>query len=486
MGSWTLWIGFNACVLVLLALDLGFAQRRARRMSMGEAAAWSALWIGLSVAFGLWILHSHGRGPGLEFFTGYLIEKSLSADNLVLILLLFRSFDVEERFQHRVLFWGVLGAMVLRGAFIGAGVALVREFDWIFFVFGGLLVVAGVRLLTRSGHMPGVERNPLVRWAQKHLAAGSGTAGENFFVRENGSLRVTQLFLALLMVESVDVLFALDSIPAVFGVTRDPFIVYSSNICAILGLRAMFSLFAVLPMEYIGQGVAVILVFIGAKMLSEPWVHVPNYISLCVVGLVLAVSIIGSYISKRVAKREGFGALAGKRREKAANDFFQEGRRRLQPLLRDWSKDEELAQLLNAVAPCVTVGIAVTPEHFEAIRKANGLPRLADVPPDQDAMEFELHFGGDARLDILTTKAPGAGGAIARFLEKSGEGIQQVELETSDVNRATEILRARFGQASIYPATRPGADGTRVNFFLIAAAGGKKLLVELVEPEKQE
>jgi tellurite resistance protein TerC len=481
MGSWTLWVGFNACILVLLALDLGWAQRRVRRMSLGEAATWSALWIGLSVAFGLWILHSHGRGPGLEFFTGYLIEKSLSADNLVLILLLFRSFDVDERFQHRVLFWGVLGAMVLRGALIGAGVVLIREFDWILFVFGGLLIVAGVQLLAHSGRMTVSEPNRLVRWVQAQFASGSTGEAGSFFASEGGSLRVTQLFLVLLMVESVDALFALDSIPAVFGVTRDPFIIYSSNICAILGLRAMFFLFAAVPQEYIGQGVAAILVFIGAKMLADPWVNVPNYISLCVVGLVLAVSIIGSYLSKRVAKREGFGALSGKRREKAANDFFQEGRRRLQPLLRKWSEDEELARLLNALAPRVTVGIAVTAETFAAIRKANGSPRLADVPPDQDAMEFELHFGGDVRLDILTTKAPGAGGAIAKFLDKSGEGIQQVEIETSDVDRATEILRARFGVSPIYPATRPGANGTRVNFFLVAAAEGKKLLVELVE-----
>ncbi len=470
MGSWTLWIGFNACVLVLLALDLGLWQRRARRIALWEAAAWSALWIGLSVAFGLWIWHSHGRGPGLEFFTGYLIEKSLSADNLVFILLIFRSCDMEERFQHRILFWGVLGAIVLRGGLIAAGVALIREFDWILYVFGGLLVVAGIRLLTRSGHIPRAERNPLVRWAQKHLASGGG-AGGSFFVRENGALRITRLFLVLLMVESADLVFALDSITAVFGVTRDPFIVYTSNICAILGLRAMFSLFAVLPMEYIGQGVAVVLVFVGAKMLSAPWVQIPNYISLWVVGLVLVISIIGSYLSKRDAIRQGFGALAGKRRKKAASEFFQEGRRRLQPLLREWLKDEELARLLNAVEPRVTVGIAVTPENFVAIRAANSLPRLADVPPDQDAMEFELHFGEDVRLDILTTKAPAGGGAIAKFLDKFGEGIQQVEIETSDVDRVTEILRERFGQAPIYAATRPGADGTRVNFFLGRSTG---------------
>jgi len=487
MGSWTLWIWFNACVLVLLALDLGLAQRRARRMSLGEAAAWSALWIGLSLAFGLWILHSHGRGPALEFFTGYLIEKSLSTDNLVVILLLFQSFAVEERYQHRVLFWGVLGAIVLRGGLVGAGVALIREFSWVLYVFGAFLVVAGIRLLARSGQMPRSDRNPLVRWAQKRLASGSGGAGGNFFVREGGSLRITQLFLVLLMVESADAILALDSIPAVFGVTRDPFIVYTSNICAILGLRAMFSLFAVLPLEYVGHGVAVILVFVGAKMLSAPWVHVPNYISLCVVGLVLAISIAASSFSKRGVQstvRLGAGALAGKWREQAANSFFLEGRRRVLPVLRLWSEDEELARLLNASAPGLTVGITVTPEHFEAIRKANGTPKLADVPPDQDAMEFELHFGGGVRLDILTTKAPGGHGAIARFLQKSGEGIQQVEIETSDVDRATEILRARFGQNPIYPATRRGADGTRVNFFLVAAADGKKLLVELVEPNK--
>jgi len=488
MRGWTFWIGFNVAVLALLAIDLGLTRRNARRIPPWEMAGWSGLWIALSLAFGLWILHTHGREPALEFFTGYLIEKSMSADNLLVMLMIFHSFGVKERFQHRVLFWGIFGAIALRGALIGAGATLLREFHWAFYLFGAFILLLGLRLLLRAGQSPLPREGPAVRWARKHLASAEGDAGGRFFVREDGSsLRVTQLFLVLLAVESADAIFAFDSIPAVFGVTRNPFIVYSSNICAVVGLRAMYSLFAILPMESIGLGAAAILIFIGAKMLAEPWIKVPNCVSFCVVASSLAASIIAGVFSRRKmreADRTPYQDLAGRECADAARKIFAEGRSRIAGILSLWAEDEEMAKLLAVPEPRLTTGVAVTPENFQAIHKANGSPRLAEVPPDQDAMEFELHFADGVQLDILTTKAPTAKGAIARFLDKFGEGIQQVEIETSDVDRAAAILRKRFGQTPIYPATRPGAGGTRVNFFLVTGPDRKKLLIELVELRK--
>ncbi len=301
MGTPALWFGFNACVLALLALDLGIFHRRARAVSLREAAAWSALWVTISLGFNLWIWLAHGPAPAAEFFTGYLVEKSLSLDNLFVFLLVFRAFGVESRFQHRVLFWGVLGALVMRGTLIGIGVVLVSRFSWILVALGAFLVVAGVRMLFRGQPEIHPERNPVLRWARVLFPIAHGDTGQRFWVRENGRRAVTTLFLALVVLEGADLVFALDSVPAIFGITRDPFLVYTSNVCAILGLRAFYFLLAgVLPFfRYINAGISAVLIFVGGKMIAEPWLRVPTRVSLAVVAALLAASVAASLLAAR-------------------------------------------------------------------------------------------------------------------------------------------------------------------------------------------
>jgi tellurite resistance protein TerC len=301
MGTPALWIGFNACVLALLALDLGILHRRARATSLREAAFWSAFWVALSLGFNLWILLAHGAAHAAEFFTGYLVEKSLSLDNIFVFLLVFRAFGIEPRFQHRVLFWGVMGALVMRGALIGIGAVLVNRFDWILVAMGAFLVVAGVRMLFHEHRELHPERNPFLRWARAFLPVAEGETGQRFFVRENGRLAITTLFLALLVLETADLIFAFDSVPAVFGITRDPFLVYTSNVCAILGLRAFYFLLAgALPyFRYINAGISAVLIFIGAKMVAEPWLPVPTSVSLAVVATLLGAAVAASLLAAR-------------------------------------------------------------------------------------------------------------------------------------------------------------------------------------------
>src|SRR5713101_4255429 len=275
MGTSTLWIAFNVGVALVLLLDLGLFHRRAHAISIREAGLESAAWVALSVGFGIWILVSHGRGPSLEFFTGYLIEKSLSVDNVFVFLLIFQYFRVDPRYQHRLLFWGVLGALVLRGAMIGAGSALIARFEWVLYFLGAFLLYSGVKLFG-ADHAVHPEKNLLVRWAQKFLPMSQTDTTQELFVRQDGRWLFTSFFLVVIVLETTDLLLAVDSIAAVFGVTRDPFIVYSSNVCAILGLRALYFLLAgVLPyFGHLDEGLAVVLMFIGAKMLGEPWVHI--------------------------------------------------------------------------------------------------------------------------------------------------------------------------------------------------------------------
>ena len=526
MGTWPLWIAFNAGVALLLALDLGFFHRRARVISLREAAIESAAWISLSLGFGAWIFISHGRGPGLEFFTGYVVEKSLSLDNVFVFLLIFQYFRVDPRYQHRLLFWGVVGALVLRGAMIGAGAALIARFDWILYLFGAFLLYSGFKLFG-ADHAVHPEKNPLVRWAQKTLPMSQSEATQELFVHEGGRWLFTSFFLVVIVLETTDLILAVDSIAAVFGVTRDPFIVYSSNVCAILGLRALYFLLAGILQyfQYLDEGLAIAVMFIGAKMLADPWVHISTGLSLVIVGGIIVLAILISVLrakpqahthtmvqpqkEARVSIRhvptptpEYIHRLADPdqaQRVQVAQDLYSQGQIRILNWSTEWSNDKDFRALLvrdqyvqangeSVSSPRFTVGIAVLPETFEKIRMANGSPPLADAPSDQDVMEFELEFAKSGllyvHLDILTTKAPGGNGAIARFLEKFGEGIQQVELDVTDVDRATEILRTRFKVEPIYPATRRGANGTRVNFFLVTARDNQKVLVELVEQPK--
>jgi len=522
MGTWTLWIAFHAGVALFLLLNMLLFHRRAHPIFLREAALESALWIFLSSGFGLWIYFSHGRGPGLEFFAGYVIEKSLSVDNVFIFLLIFQFFRVKPSYQHRLLFWGVLGALALRGAMIAAGAVLIHHFDWILYLFGAFLLYAGFKLFG-ADHAVHPEKNPIVRWLQKTLPMSDAAAGPQLFVRESGRWLATRMFLVVVVIETTDLLFAVDSIPAVYGVTRDPFLVYTSNVCAILGLRALYFLLAgLLPyFQYLDEGLAIVLMFIGGKMLADPWLHISTGISLAIVGAVISASIAISVLAAR-AKRaaspspnvvsmflvpDNLPVAAhirmlsegnNKERISSAGVLYLLGLQRAGEFFSKVRSDAEFralrvfdGSLSNASlddGAKFTVGMAVQPETFEKIRGANGSPPLADAPADQDVAEFELEFQDSERphfrLDILTTKAPDGGGAIARFLEKFGEGIQQVEIDVTDVDRATEILRNNYNLQPIYPATRPGANGTRVNFFLVPGNNGKKALVELVEQPK--
>ncbi len=313
VGTLWLWIGFNLFVLVMLALDLGVFHRRAHAVSLREAAVWSAVWVAVSLAFNLGLLHWYGQRAALEFFTGYLIEKSLSVDNLFVFVLLFRYFAVEPRYQHRVLLWGILGALVMRGAMIGLGVALISRFEWMLYLFGAFLVYAGANMMFQADEEVHPERNPAFRWARKFLPLTKTYEGQRMFVRTEGIWRATPLFLVLLVVETTDLAFALDSIPAVFAITRDAFIVFTSNIFAVLGLRAFYFLLAgVLPyFRYLSTGLSLVLMFIGAKMLVEHWVRLPTHISLAVVAAVLTVAVIASLVAAQAEARALRKALRG-------------------------------------------------------------------------------------------------------------------------------------------------------------------------------
>ena len=306
MGTPALWITFNAGVLLLLVLDLGVLNRRAHEVSMREAAAWSVFWVSVSLAFNLWILHVHGGEKALQFFTGYIIEQSMSVDNIFIFILVFRSFGVERQYQHRVLFWGILGALLLRGTMIGLGTALIRKFEWTLYVLAAFLVVAAIRMLFRKKSEPHPERSRLLRWTQKIFPVSQDYHGQKLWIHEAGMRMATPLLLVLLVVEATDFVFALDSIPAVFGVSRDPFIVYSSNICAILGLRAFYFLLAgLLPaFRYLDEGLSVVLLFVGVKMLAAHWVEIPTAIALGIIAGILAISILASIIAMKFEKRK--------------------------------------------------------------------------------------------------------------------------------------------------------------------------------------
>jgi tellurite resistance protein TerC len=301
MGTPALWVGFNLCVLLILAIDLGLFNRHAHTITLREAACWSAVWVTLSLLFNAWIFWAHGRRPGTEFLTAYLVEQSLSMDNIFVFLLVFRAFGIERWFQHRVLFWGVLGAIVLRGSMIALGTALIQRFEWILYFFGAFLLYAGGHMFFRGQQDFHPERNPLLGWARRVFPMAESTDGGRFFVRQNTRWAITTLFLTLLVVESSDVVFAVDSIPAVFGITREPFLVYTSNICAILGLRSYYFLLsgALEMFQYVDEGVSVVLVFVGAKMLAEPWIHLSPLVSLAVVCGILGTALAASIIAAR-------------------------------------------------------------------------------------------------------------------------------------------------------------------------------------------
>ena len=285
-------------VLAAVALDLGVFSRRIHKVSVREAALFSLAWVLLSLLFGVGIFHYFGYRPALEFFTGYLIEKSLSVDNLFLFLVIFRTFAIDERFQHRMLEWGILGALVMRGVMILAGAELVQRFSWVLYAFGAFLLYAGIHMLFVKKEKVRPEQSAVFRFASKHLGVTRDYQGEHFFVRRQGKLYATPLFIALLVIEITDITLAIDSIPAIFGITQDAFIVYTSNVFAILGLRAMYFLLAGMlnRLRFLTVGLSFVLSFIGAKMLVQRWVSIPEHVSLIVVGGILLAALGASLL----------------------------------------------------------------------------------------------------------------------------------------------------------------------------------------------
>jgi tellurite resistance protein TerC len=305
MGTPLRWIAFNIFILIAIVLDLRVFHRKAHKIGVREAAIASCGWIGISVLFGLAVLHYYGEQPALEYFTGYLVEKALSVDNLFLFLVIFRAFAVDERIQHRLLEWGVIGALVMRGIMIALGAELIEHFSWVMYLLGAFLIYAGLHMVFAKKTDLRPEKNRIFQFARKHLRVTRDYEGEHFFVRSAGKLFATPLFLVLLVVEITDLTLAIDSIPAIFGITRDPFIVYTSNVFAIMGLRALYFLLAgVLDrLRYLDAGLALVLMFIGGQMIGERWVHIPVRVSLGVVGGILLVALLAPLLIPVKKKR---------------------------------------------------------------------------------------------------------------------------------------------------------------------------------------
>jgi tellurite resistance protein TerC len=298
VGTPALWVGFVLFVLAMLALDLGVFHRKAHAVGTREALAWSALWVALALVFNLGVTRWFGPERGVEFLTGYLIEKALSVDNIFVFLVIFSYFGVPAAYQHRVLFWGVLGAIVFRVTFILLGSALLGAFHWVIYLFGGLLIVTGVKMLRAGDERVHPERNPVLRLLRRYVPVTGDYHGARFLVRREGRLLATPLLLVLAVVEATDVVFAVDSIPAIFAITLDPFIVFTSNIFAILGLRALYFLLAGVMdrFHYLRVGLSLVLVFVGVKMMASEVYKVPVAASLAVVAGVIIASMVVSWL----------------------------------------------------------------------------------------------------------------------------------------------------------------------------------------------
>jgi tellurite resistance protein TerC len=309
-----MWIAFHVVVIAALALDLGVFHRRAHAVTGREAAVWSAVWMSMGLGFGGVIYHFVGAQQGTEYLTAYLVEKALSVDNLFVFVLVFTYFRVPAEHQHRVLFWGVIGAIVMRGTLILGGIVIVNELEWVLYFFGALLVYSGIKMLRASEDGIEPDKNPVLRWARRLLPL-TEARGPALWVREPNErgrtqLLFTPLFIVLIFVEISDLLFAVDSIPAVFAVTRDPMVAYTSNIFAILGLRALYFLVAIVvsKLKYLKIGLSAVLVFIGGKMLIKHWYHVDPVISLAIVGGLIFLSTAASLL---VMEKEGEAKPAG-------------------------------------------------------------------------------------------------------------------------------------------------------------------------------
>jgi tellurite resistance protein TerC len=300
----TLWTLFNVFVLAMLAIDLGIFHKKSHEVTVREALSWTCVWITLSMLFNLFVYYYFDKSKALEFFTGYLIEKSLSVDNIFVIILIFSYFKVPSAYQHKVLFWGILGALVMRVIFILTGVELIHRFHWLIYIFGGFLVFTGIRMLTAGDLKIDPEKNPVIKFARKIFPVTPSFEGDRFFVKRDGKNWATPLFLVVILIETTDLIFAVDSIPAILAISDDSFIVYTSNVFAILGLRSLY--FALAGIEkyfkYLKYGLSVILVFVGIKMCTADFLKIPIEISLILIAFTLVIAMISSRIFPANAK----------------------------------------------------------------------------------------------------------------------------------------------------------------------------------------
>ena len=305
--STILWGGFNLFVLGMLALDLGIFHRRAHVVKVREALIWTAVWITLSMAFNLFVYHYLGKEKALEFFTAYLIEKSLSIDNIFVMIMIFGYFQVPQAYQHKVLFWGILGALVMRVIFILAGIELIHKFHWLIYVFGGFLVFTGIRMVSSGDQSLHPEQNPLMKLARRIFPVTERFEDDKFFIKRSGKVWATPLFLVVVLIEGTDLIFAVDSIPAILAISDDSFIVYTSNVFAILGLRSLYFALAGIEkyFQYLKYGLAAVLVFVGIKMCLTDIYKIPVEISLIVIVFILTIAMLASVIFRKPEKVEG-------------------------------------------------------------------------------------------------------------------------------------------------------------------------------------
>jgi tellurite resistance protein TerC len=296
MSQTSLWIGFNVFVLLMLVLDLGVFHRKSKAITVKEALIWTCVWVFMAFLFNVFVYYQLGEAKAFEFFTGYLIEKSLSVDNIFVIIMIFSYFNVPPAYQHKVLFWGILGALVMRVCFILAGVELIHKFHWLIYIFGAFLVFTGIRILTQDDSKFNPEKNPVVKFVRRLFRVTPGFEEDKFFVRRDNLLWATPLFVVVVMIEATDLIFAVDSIPAILAVSDDSFIVYTSNVFAILGLRSLY--FALAGIEkyfvYLKYGLSAILIFVGVKMCISDFYKIPVEISLAFIILTLSLAILAS------------------------------------------------------------------------------------------------------------------------------------------------------------------------------------------------
>ncbi len=296
------WIGFHLFIFFMLALDLGVFNKRAHKIEVREALIWSGVWISLALVFNVFILVEFGKTKALEFLTGYVIEYSLSVDNIFVFILIFTYFSVKSQYQHKILFWGILGALIMRGIFIFAGVTLITRFHWIILIFGGFLVITGIKMLLQKEVAVDPEKNKLLKVFRRFLPVTESLHGDRLFVRQNKKLFATPLFMVLLVIESSDLIFAVDSIPAVLAISKETFIVYTSNIFAILGLRSLyFAMSGIMGyFRYLKVGLAFVLTFVGLKMLSSYFhFEIPIILSLAIIISILLISVLASVLIKK-------------------------------------------------------------------------------------------------------------------------------------------------------------------------------------------